>query len=312
MYCAGCCSGAGGTCGQGSVVYDIDWLRCGCDVWCNSAGTDVLSDMSDGDEDRDFDLTNRSPAPLDLTDQKFLPPGGMVTAVSSGAVGTSDTPSAGIEGLDSATTAAERAGLVASKKPAIRPTPDAPLQQVLFAEFIGTFFLVFMCSACVFVGSIMTYDALTTDKILYVSLGYGLMHGLLVYTLSFPYQYDDMLWEHTRHMNPAITLVLLMLRRIHIRRAWKYWVVQALGAMSATFVLFCCTPPYPMGSMETLKGTGYQHSFTMSLVCTSTVLFVLLTTTFTVPNARSVCLCCVVCQPSRAVLSQPDRSSVTD
>jgi len=157
---------------------------------------------------------------------------------------------------------------------------------VLFAEFLGAFFLVFICSTCVFVGSIMTYDALTTDKVLYVSLGYGLMHGLLVYTLSFPYQWDDMTWEHTRHLNPALTFCLLLLGRMHIRRAWKYWVVQLLGAIAATFVLFCCTPGVVMGSLETMSNTGIANSFVMSMIQSSTVIMVLIYTTFTTPASR--------------------------
>jgi len=91
-----------------------------------------------------------------------------------------------------------------------------------FAEFIGTFVLVFGgVGAAVIAG----------DKIgnLGVAFAFGLSLLVMAYAIG-PIS--------GCHINPAVTFGLLLSRRIKIDEAVRYWIGQVLGAIVAALVLY--------------------------------------------------------------------------
>jgi len=89
------------------------------------------------------------------------------------------------------------------------------------AEFVGTFVLVFSgCGAAVLAGDRIGYEG--------VALAFGLALLAMVYTIG-----------HTSgcHINPAVTLGLLLTGKMDRKLAPGYWAAQIGGAILAAAVL---------------------------------------------------------------------------
>jgi aquaporin Z len=100
-----------------------------------------------------------------------------------------------------------------------------------FAEFIGTFVLVFAgCGSAVLAG----------DKIgfLGVSLAFGLSLLAMAYTIG-----------HVSgcHINPAVTLGLFITKKMDRRHVAGYWIAQILGAIVAAACLLAIAKGAPNG-----------------------------------------------------------------
>lgn len=99
-----------------------------------------------------------------------------------------------------------------------------PIQKLLntrnlFAEFIGTFALIFVGAGALVVGQ--------TNL-----LGVALAHGLVI--VGFFYAYGHM---SGTHINPAVTLGLLVAGEIRFTEALGYWIVQFAGGITGALVL---------------------------------------------------------------------------
>lgn len=100
-----------------------------------------------------------------------------------------------------------------------------------FAEFIGTFVLVFAgCGSAVLAG----------DKIGFVgiSLAFGLSLLAMCYTIG-----------HVSgcHINPAVTLGLFITKKMESRYLFGYWIAQILGAIVAAACLLAIAKGTPNG-----------------------------------------------------------------
>ncbi len=107
-----------------------------------------------------------------------------------------------------------------------------------FAEFVGTFVLVFGgCGAAVLAG----------DKIGFVgvALAFGLSLLAMVYTIG-----------HISgcHINPAVTLGLFITRKMERRHLLGYWIAQILGAVVAAACLLAIAKGIPNGYDPALLG----------------------------------------------------------
>jgi aquaporin Z len=107
-----------------------------------------------------------------------------------------------------------------------------------FAEFIGTFVLVFAgCGSAVLAG----------DKIgfLGVALAFGLSLLAMVYTIG-----------HVSgcHINPAVTLGLLITKKMERRYLLGYWLAQILGAVVGAACLLAIAKGAPNGYDPALLG----------------------------------------------------------
>ena len=96
--------------------------------------------------------------------------------------------------------------------------------KVFVAEFIGTFALVFVGAAAA------VYSGITSLGM--GVLGVALAHGLTV--MAFVYIYGDV---SGTHINPAVTLGLVLNGTVKWLEALVYWVAQFAGAVVAAFLL---------------------------------------------------------------------------
>ncbi|MEH0934507.1 MIP/aquaporin family protein [Micromonospora psammae] len=93
------------------------------------------------------------------------------------------------------------------------------------AEFLGTLLLVFIG-----VGSAVA--AREQGGVVVVALAFGFVMLALVYTIG-PLSGS--------HVNPAVTLGVLLSRKISVLGAVRYWIAQLAGATVAGFLLFTLT-----------------------------------------------------------------------
>ena len=94
----------------------------------------------------------------------------------------------------------------------------------LVAEFIGTFALIFIGAGALAIGSANL-------------LGVALAHGLVIVVFVYAYGHIS-----GTHINPAVTLGLLIAGEIELVAAIGYWVVQFLGGILGAVLLNAVLP----------------------------------------------------------------------
>ena len=149
------------------------------------------------------------------------------------------------------------------------------------AEFVGTFVLVFVgLGAAIFAGESIGI------------LGVGLAFGLAL--LAMAYAIGPI---SGCHINPAVTLGLLLERRIDRDEAVRYWIAQVLGAIVAAGVLLIIAKSksggYDAGELG-LGANGYgDHSpggyalggaFLAEAILTAFLIFTVLAATDRIAN----------------------------
>ncbi|HWV87993.1 MAG TPA: aquaporin [Capillimicrobium sp.] len=93
------------------------------------------------------------------------------------------------------------------------------------AEFIGTLFLVlFICLTV----SVTASEGLTVPALLVIALAHAIVLAMGVYALGE---------TSGAHFNPAVTVTLLVLRKIAPAHAAVYIVMQVLGAIAAALIV---------------------------------------------------------------------------
>lgn len=106
-----------------------------------------------------------------------------------------------------------------------------PLSTRLWAEFLGTFWLVLGgCGSAVFAAKVITDDGF---QIGIGYLGVALAFGLTVLTGAFAFGHLS-----GGHFNPAVTLGLFLAGRVESRAVGPYMAVQVIGGTVAAAVLF--------------------------------------------------------------------------
>ena len=115
------------------------------------------------------------------------------------------------------------------------------------AEMIGTMVLVLIgCGSAVFAGVSQPFAAVGT---LGVAMAFGLSVVAMVYTIGK---------ISGCHINPAITLGMLVSKRISSKDAIMYMLFQVIGAIIGSAILYVLAKD--SGSTTTLTGAnGYAH-----------------------------------------------------
>lgn len=132
----------------------------------------------------------------------------------------------------------------------------------LFAEFIGTFALVFAGT-----GAMVVNDT-TGGTITHV--GVALTFGLIV--LAMIYALGDV---SGAHLNPAVTLGFFAARRFEGKMVAPYVLAQMLGALAASGLLRFLFPKHAtLGA--TLPAGASSQSFVFEVVLTAMLMFVIL------------------------------------
>jgi len=143
------------------------------------------------------------------------------------------------------------------------------LYKALAAEFLGTLLLVLF-------GTAATLGPAGETDVVKVSLTFGLTLHCLIQAM-----------DHISgcHVNPSVTIAMLVARYMSVTRTILYIIVQCLGGIAGSFILYRITPEderYGMGVSRINPGMSEGHAFVVEAICT----FVLVLTIFGSTDAR--------------------------
>ncbi len=131
------------------------------------------------------------------------------------------------------------------------------------AEMIGTMVLVLMgCGSAVFAGTVQPFSSVGT---LGVAFAFGLAVLTMVYTIGK---------ISGCHINPAITLGMLLSKRISGKDAGMYMIFQVMGAIIGSSILFILAKD--SGSTTTLTGANGYHDLVPAFVAETVFTFIFL------------------------------------
>ena len=132
----------------------------------------------------------------------------------------------------------------------------------LFAEFLGTFALVFAGTGAIIINDV-SHQAITHAG---VALTFGLIVLAMIYTVG------DI---SGAHLNPAVTLGFWAARRFPGRAVPGYLASQVAGALAASFLLRLLFPQHlTLGA--TLPAGSALQSFVLEVVLTFLLMLVIL------------------------------------
>ncbi len=121
----------------------------------------------------------------------------------------------------------------------------------LIAEFIGTFALIFIGAGALAIGSANL-------------LGVALAHGLVIVVFVYAYGHIS-----GTHINPAVTLGLLIAGEIEFVAAIGYWIVQFLGGILGAILLNVVLPnPSDLGVTILAQGVTPVQGLVIEIVLT--------------------------------------------
>ncbi|MYB00532.1 aquaporin [Candidatus Poribacteria bacterium] len=121
----------------------------------------------------------------------------------------------------------------------------------LVAEFVGTFALIFIGAGALAIGSANL-------------VGVALAHGLVIVTFVYAYGHIS-----GTHINPAVTLGLLIAGEIEFVAAIGYWIVQFLGGILGAVLLNAVLPnPGDLGVTILAGGVTPVQGLVIEIVLT--------------------------------------------
>ena len=110
------------------------------------------------------------------------------------------------------------------------------LTQKLFAEFIGTFAVVFFAMGAICADEFLRSTGQGAITTLGLALAYGIAVGVMVTALAH---------ISGGHLNPAITIGFWVTKRLSTTLTLLYWIVQILGAVAAAYLIAAIVPDAP-------------------------------------------------------------------
>jgi len=102
-----------------------------------------------------------------------------------------------------------------------------------FAEAIATYALVFFGPLSVILAVVAFGDGLTIESILMIALGHGAVIALMVYAFGH---------VSGAHINPAVTIPMMITKKISVADGIGYIIFQVIGAIIATLSLMAILP----------------------------------------------------------------------
>ena len=101
------------------------------------------------------------------------------------------------------------------------------------AEAIATFGLVFFGPLSVILSVVVFGDGLSIESIIMISLGHGAIIALMVYAFGH---------VSGAHINPAVTIPMIITKKIGVADGAGYIVSQVIGGIIATLSLMALFP----------------------------------------------------------------------
>lgn len=139
------------------------------------------------------------------------------------------------------------------------------LTKKCFAEFIGTFALVFAGTGAVVVNA-------QTNALGYV--GIALVFGLVVAAMVYSIGHIS-----GAHINPAVTLALFLDKKFGKKEVTPYIVSQLLGAVAASILVLAVLGNNAYIGATLPKDNNYMQSFYLEIVLTFFLMFAVLGST---------------------------------
>jgi len=102
-----------------------------------------------------------------------------------------------------------------------------------FAEAIATYALVFFGPLAIILSVVAFGDGLSIESIIMISLGHGAAIGLMVYAFGH---------ISGAHINPAVTIPMMITKKISVGDGIGYIIFQLIGAVVAAFSLKAILP----------------------------------------------------------------------
>jgi len=102
-----------------------------------------------------------------------------------------------------------------------------------FAEAIATYALVFFGPLAIILSVVAFGDGLSIESIIMISLGHGAAIGLMVYAFGH---------ISGAHINPAVTIPMMITKKISIADGIGYLIFQLIAAVVAAFSLKAILP----------------------------------------------------------------------
>jgi len=102
-----------------------------------------------------------------------------------------------------------------------------------FAEAIATYALVFFGPLSIILSVVAFGDGLSIESIIMISLGHGAVVGLMVYAFGH---------ISGAHINPAVTIPMMITKKISVQDGIGYIIFQLIGAVVAAFSLKAILP----------------------------------------------------------------------
>lgn len=140
------------------------------------------------------------------------------------------------------------------------------------AESIATFALVFFGPLSVVLSVVIFGDGLSIESIIMISLAHGSAIGLMVYAFGH---------ISGAHINPAVTIPMMITKKIGFADGIGYIVFQIIGALVAALALFAILPdagmevnlgtqggPSDLLNNNAISGMALELVFTFFLVVT--------------------------------------------
>jgi MIP family channel proteins len=146
------------------------------------------------------------------------------------------------------------------------------LSQKLFAEFIGTFTLVFIGAGAICADQYLRMNGQVNVGLLAIAIANGLAMAIMVSAIGH---------ISGGHLNPAITIGFWVTRRLGTFQTLLYWIAQILGALAASFLLLTIIPesvwrPVALGTPDLAPLTDFtrMHAMILEAVLTFFLVFV--------------------------------------
>lgn len=136
------------------------------------------------------------------------------------------------------------------------------MQKKLIAEFLGTYFLMFLGT-----GAIVVNELTQTLSPMWISFLFGMLVMVIIYAFGH---------ISGAHINPAVTIGFLVNRDIGGKEAACYIVTQLVGAILASYSLF-----FLFGNVANLGAVVPQISWEKSFIIEAILMFILMLVIFT-------------------------------
>jgi MIP family channel proteins len=107
------------------------------------------------------------------------------------------------------------------------------LPQKLFAEFFGTFAVIFTAIGAIAADQYLRVAGQAGLTSLGIACAYGLTYAVMIVALGH---------ISGAHLNPAVTLGFWVTKRLGTMQSLLYWIAQLAGALAAAYLLLAILP----------------------------------------------------------------------